>query len=161
MVSALAQDDRRTADEHDDESCTCTACTRERARDRARAGTALGGISAFGHAVLGAGWLEEDEGGNVMDQVSGVESLAQRAMGSCFEQLERIGSIGREKCLGPRFTSTPPQPGITRREAVELIRFANDALDYGRLHLDYLEARDAAPDGVRLAEPDTDEVRDA
>jgi len=69
----------------------------------------------------------------------GVDELAQRALADVFEQLERIGAAGRERCRGRgTYVTSPPSSPVTRTEALGYIRFAENALDYARVHLDYL-----------------------
>jgi len=107
-----------------------------------------GGLFPLAHVLLGVGWVDEDgKGGNVSTQPEPVDvkSLAQRALGDVFEQLERVGSAGREKCRPASSTyysaatGYPLEQRIKRAEAVELLRCAENALDYARVHLDYLE----------------------
>ena len=126
-----------------DTQCRCAAC--ERAAIDAAVGLQIGrGISAFGHSVLGAGWLDGDGKGGSMTAAAAVavaapgNSLAQHALADVFEQLERIGQCGREKCR-PLYRSTGPiDRAISRGDALELLRFAQHTLDYARVHLDHL-----------------------
>lgn len=125
------------------------------------------GLRPEAHELLGAGWLAEDgKGGNVVEQPVAVQSLAQRALGDVFEQLERVASTGRAKCRTSALYATSPVPAndqLKRHEAVELIKLAENALDYARIHLDYLarlpeldEGR--LPKGARVRVPADDEA---
>lgn len=77
-----------------------------------------------------------------MTATRSVDELAQNALGAVFEQLERVAAMGRERCRTTTYGATPTPP-LTRKEAVRLIRYAENALDYARVHLDYLAtARD-------------------
>lgn len=87
-----------------------------------------------------------------------VEELAQRALGDVFEQLERIGTTGRERCRGSTYTVSPPSP-LTRAEALALIRVAENALDYARVHLDYLPGAKSAEEPPRPVFKAGDRVR--
>lgn len=132
--------------EHDDE-CTCDRCERMAIHDaildaeaRAQRMIAARGISAWGHEVLGAGWVDGDgKGGNVI--AVSTEELAQRALGDVFEQLGRIATVGREKCRGAIYATAPLTRAqlVKRHEVVHLLRFCENVLDYARVHLDYLD----------------------
>jgi hypothetical protein len=159
---AQERDDERTADEHDDPACTCDACeragNRARARARRREARACGGLSSSACELLGTRWLDGDgKGGSVHMHLKAIDmgSLAQRALGDVFEQLERIASTGRDKCKFPLYTPPgiiPPEHRLERAEARKLIEYAERALDYARSHLPYLAdgaddepANDVAP----------------
>lgn len=134
----VLEEHERIADEHDDARCECESCATVRARDRARAtareARVRGGLASCAHELLGGGWLEEGRMQEREREPTTIERLAVRALGDVFEQLERIGAAGRDTCR-PLIGAPPP---VTRREAVELIRAAENALDYARVHLDYL-----------------------
>lgn len=131
--------------EHDGE-CRCARCEREAVRladERAqRTAAAIGGIAPWAHTLLGVGWIDADgRGGNVPEPI-GTEELAQRALADVFEQLERVACVGREKCRGPALYTTGAltrEQRVKRHEVVSLLRFCENALDYARVHLDYLE----------------------
>ena len=125
--------------------CRCARCEREaielaEARAR-RTAFAVGGIAPWAHEALGPGWVDADGKGGIVPEPVATEELAQRALGDVFEQLERIGASGRERCRTGLYSSvpTPREQRLKRHEAVKLLRFAENALDYARVHLDYLE----------------------
>jgi hypothetical protein len=174
VVSAAAHNDNGSisidcdewiSDEHDNPSCTCEPCVRVRSSDEAerrrREALTCGGLFPLAHVLLGEGWVDEDgKGGNVVAQprqdAVDVKSLAQRALGDVFEQLERVGSAGREKCRpsSTYYSAATPYPAehrIKRHEAVELLRCAENALDYARVHLDYLERDEVRVRGGRAS----------
>lgn len=144
------RDDKAEYSEHDDsdEACACPVCERDALRaldERARRVAAVGGIAPWAHEALGPGWLDADGKGASMVQPISTEELAQRALGDVFEQLERVGATGRERCrAGLLYTAAPLTQAqrVRRHEAVKLLRFAENALDYARVHLDYLELDD-------------------
>lgn len=149
--------DEMIADDHDDPACACDACTRVRAREATRAtareAQVRGGLRPIAHELLGPGWLERRT-------VEPIETLAQRALADVFDQLERIGAEGRERCRplyafrptdpAPSSTSDAPRqvtrtlPPVDRGELLELLRYAAEALKYAELHLSYLPANDNA-----------------
>lgn len=123
------------------------------------------GLRPEAHELLGARWLAEDgKGGNVVEQPVAMQSLAQRALGDVFEQLERVASAGRAKCRAHAYAAAPVPASdqIKRHEAVELIKLAENALDYARIHLDYLarlpEAEGRLARGARVRVPADDEA---
>lgn len=138
-----AEDALREGDDAHGEGCSCEGCARAKsvaaARQRARDAATHGGLSPVAHELLGPGWLGEGE--QVQQQID-IEQLAQRALGSVFEQLERVGQTGREKCCPAAYAFTtagvPLEQRLKRHEALELLRYAENALDYARVHLDYL-----------------------
>ena len=67
-----------------------------------------------------------------------VDQLATRALGDVFEQLERVGAAGRGRCRPPAYVGEVVPIG--RYEAVELVQLAQDALNYARVHVDYLKS---------------------
>lgn len=142
----IAHDDEPDELVHDDE-CTCARCERAAIRDadaRAQRVIAANGIAVWGHEVLGSGWVDRDGKGETMITIS-TEELAQRALGDVFEQIGRIAAAGREKCrAGSLYTSMPMSRDqlVKRHEAVALLRFCENALDYARVHLDYLDVDD-------------------
>jgi hypothetical protein len=162
-LAASASDvesDERIADAHDDPACSCDSCARVRLRresaQRSLDAMVYGGLSPRAAELFGRGWIEEDRKGvTTMPEPIGMPQLAQRAIADVFEQLERVGSAGREKARpyyvsafplvteGPKIADKPP---FTRRDALELIRYAENALDYARVHLDYLPRDPAADD---------------
>jgi hypothetical protein len=158
-VSISIDCDEWLADLHDDPTCTCEACERWYAGADERALTHEaqslgGGLFPVAHTLLGAGWLGLDGKGGKMPEPIPLQHLAQRAIGDVFEQLERIGSMGRDKCRpsGSYYTpasALPADQQLKRHEALELIRCAENALDYARLHLDYLAIDAAAPRALR------------
>lgn len=80
------------------------------------------------------------KGGNVVEPIA-TEDLAQRALGDVFEQLERIGAMGRQRCHGSGATLYSPisrENRITRAEAGKLILLAVNALEYARVHVGHL-----------------------
>ena len=66
-------------------------------------------------------------------------SETQRSLGDVFEQLERIGAFGRERCRGYGYGPISPALRVHRDEAIKLINLADLALSYARVHLTYLE----------------------
>lgn len=144
--------------EHDEE-CRCEHCEREAMRiaeQRAQRNVAIGGIARWAHGALGSGWLDDEGKGGTVSEPLGTEDLAQRALGDVFEQLERIGAVGREKCRGALMyassSALTPEQRVKRHEAVKLLRFAENALDYARVHLDYLECEPERLDEERERE---------
>jgi hypothetical protein len=141
------RDDNAEYPEHNDgdDACACLACERDALRaldERAQRIAAVGGIAPWAHEALGPGWLDADSKGASVVQPISTEELAQRALGDVFEQLERVGATGRERCrAGLLYTAAPLTQAqrVRRHEAVKLLRFAENALDYARVHLDYLE----------------------
>lgn len=73
-----------------------------------------------------------------------VESLATRALGDVFEQLERVGAVGRARCRPVPFSAGEVTP-VGRHEVVEILQLAQDALDYARVHVDYLPRQQTGP----------------
>jgi hypothetical protein len=100
------------------------------------------GIAPWAHELLGPGWIDADGKGETV-KATPIDSarLAQRALSEVFEQMERVARVGRERCLGGDLYSSAPltdEQLITRSEAVDTLRMLGDALDYARVHLDYL-----------------------
>lgn len=81
-------------------------------------------------------------------------ALAQHAFYAVFEQLERIGLAGRNKCrmryVG--MTTSPVVRSISRVEALELLRYAENTLDYARVHLDHLPSSEPPSDGLGVGD---------
>lgn len=145
-VRRQTADDEQTADEHDaagEPDCSCAACERVRGRRWAArgAGVAPGGIAPWAHELLGRGWVDDERGR--MGGSIGMPELAAKALGDTFNALARIGDAGRDRAYplyalagnGSPAASSPP---MTRTEALELIRAAEQALDYARVHVDWL-----------------------
>ncbi len=141
-------------DEHDD--CACEACCAAADAAACRLGVgALGGIAPWAHALLGPGWVDEggSMGGDATTQGNHMPELAARALGDVFQQLSRIGDRGRDRAYPPFAlpASGPPAlpPPFTRAEALELLRAAEHAIDYGRMQVDWLPRGDGeAPDAA-------------
>lgn len=91
--------------------------------------------------------LKAAKGGHV--EPIATEDLAQRALGDVFEQLERIGAMGRARCHGLPSTMYSPliakENRITRAEAGKLILLAVNALEYARVHVGHLEPVERLP----------------
>lgn len=124
---------------NDDDDDTCAT------RFPARA--CVGGIAAWAHDALGPGWVDADGKGATVQDAKAIADVAQRSLGDVFEQLERIGAFGRERCRGYGYGPISPALRVHRDEAIKLINLADLALSYARVHLTYLEP--APLDGER------------
>jgi hypothetical protein len=117
----------------DDDECT----TRLPAR------ASVGGIASWAHDALGPGWVDADGKGATVQDAKSIADVAQRSLGDVFEQLERIGAFGRDRCRGLGYGPITAEHRVHHGEAVRLIALADLALSYARVHLTFLE-----PDGA-------------
>jgi hypothetical protein len=101
----------------------------------------VGGIAAWAHDALGPGWVDADGKGEPVQDAKAIADVAQRSLGDVFEQLERIGAFGRERCRGYGYGPISPALRVHRDEAIKLIELADLALSYARVHLTFLEPR--------------------
>jgi hypothetical protein len=111
----------------------------------------VGGIAAWAHDALGPGWVDADGKGATVQDAKAIADVAQRSLGDVFEQLERIGAFGRERCRGYGYGPISPALRVHRDEAIKLLELADLALSYARVHLTFLEPGPALRSAVRTA----------
>lgn len=92
------------------------------------------------------------KGAHVVEPIA-TEELAQRALGDVFEQLERIGAMGRQRCHGSASLYSPiaQENRLTRAEAGKLILLAVNALEYARVHVGHLASAPPPPELAEVA----------